>query len=244
MNHSITAVAAIIAAAGFAGAVQAQSQTPPGTPPSQNMQSTQYTGQTPSQPNGPQSNPYPAQQQPGNAQVNAAQQSSNNPQWNAAQQPAPGTANWNQAQQNGMQPAMTPAQGFTATQQPGGSRQFWSQNVSRDAVRQAQQQLRAQGLYQGSDDGVIGSSTKRSISQFQRRNGLQVTGSLDEATLDRLGGPSGQGYGASAGQPSASAQPMGAPAMNQAPNTGAYNPSAGSYNTAGTTPQGNPPMQR
>jgi hypothetical protein len=224
----MTAVAVIIAAAGFSGAVQAQSQTPPGAPPSQSMQGTQYTGQPPSPPSAPQYNPYAAQQQPGN------------PQWNAAQQPAPGTANWNQAQQNGMQrPAMAPSPNATAMQQPAGSQQFWSQNISQDTVRQAQQQLRAQGLYRGSDDGVIGSSTKRSISQFQRRNGLPVTGSLDEATLNRLGGPSGQGYGASAGQPSAPAQPMGAPPMNQAPNTGAYNPSAGGYNTAGTTPQGN-----
>jgi hypothetical protein len=210
------------------------------------MQSTQYTGQNPSPPSAPQYDPYAAQQQPGNPQWNAAQQQQNNPQWNAGQQPAPGTANWNQAQQNGMQrPAMAPSPNATAMQQSGGGRGFWSQNISQDTVRQAQQQLRAQGLYRGSDDGVIGSSTKRSISQFQRRNGLPVTGSLDEATLNRLGGPSGQGYGASAGQPSASAQPMGAPPMNQAPNTGANNPSAGAYNnTTGITPQGNPPMQR
>ena len=236
MKHSMTAIAVVIATAGLAGAVQAQSMTPPGTSPSQSMQSTQYTGQNPSQPYGAQYNPYAAQQQPtANTQWNASQQppaSATN--WNQTQQQPPsGAANWNQAQQNSMQQrqAMAPQAGM---HQPA------SGQISRDMVRQAQEQLREQGLYRGADDGVIGSSTKRSISQFQRRNGLPMTGSLDEATLSRLVGPSGQGYGASAGQTSAAAQPM----MNQAPNTGAYNPSAGGYNTAGATPHGNPPMQR
>ena len=215
MKQSMTAIAAIIATAGLAGAVQAQSMTPPGTSPSQTMQSTQYTGQNPSQPYGAQYNPYTAQQQ----------QPAANPQWNASQQaPAAGTANWNEAQQR---QATAPQTGMPPS--AGGP-------VTRDTVREAQGQLREQGLYRGADDGVIGRGTRRAIAQFQRRNGLPATGRLDEQTLGQLGGGSPQGYGASAGQPiapgqpmpqqpTAQGQPMGGAAT--APNTGAYNPQPG-----------------
>ena len=233
--RSMTAVVALVAAAGFAGAAQAQSLTPTGTSPTQNMQSTQYTGQNPTQPYGGQYNPYAAQPQPqpNNAQSNAAQQRQANPQWNAAQQQStPGTANWNQPQQPGMQrPGMASQAGMLP---PAGGQ------IAGNEVRQAQEMLREQGLYRGRADGVIGSSTKRAIAQFQRRNGLPVTGSLDEATLSGLNGQSPQGYGTSAAQ----AQPIAAPRMNQAPSAGAYNPNTGAYNTAGTNAQGYPPPQR
>ena len=240
MTHSMTAVAALIAAAGFAGAVQAQSMTPTGTSPTQNMQSTQYTGQNPTQPYGGQYNPYAAQQtqpQANSNQWNGAQQPQANPQWNAAQRPSTaGTANRNQAQQNSMQrPATMPPAGMQSRQ---------------DEVRQAQQQLAAEGLYRGADDGVIGRQTRRAVARFQRQNGLRVTGSLDEETLSQLNGASPQGYGATAGQPTAQPQPMGTTPTYQAPNTGAYNTNPGShnrtpgsYNSAGTT-QGYQPPQR
>lgn len=238
MKHAWTSIAAIIAAAGFAGAAQAQSLIPPGTSPSQTMQGAPATGQTP-QTYGSQSNAYPAPQQPGATQPSGAQQQQwnsaqqqNPAQWNAGRQPPAGTANWNQAQQNGMQQrqAMAP-QG--SMEPPAGGQ------ISRDTVRRAQDQLRAQGLYRGADDGIVGSSTSRAIAQFQRRNGLPMTGSLDGPTLNRLTGALAQGYGASAGQASAPMQPMANPSMSQAPNSGAYNPNAGAYNA-----QGNPPVQR
>ena len=238
MKHSMTAIAAIIGAAGFAPAVQAQSMTPPGTPPSQSMQSTQYTGQNPSQPYGAQYTPYAAQQQPtANTQWNASQQPAPGAaNWNQTQQqPASAAANWNQAQQNGMQQrhAMAPQAGM---QQPAGGQ------ISRDMVRQAQEQLREQGLYRGADDGVIGSGTRRAVAQFQRRNGLPVTGSLDETTLSRLSGPSPQGYGASVGQPM-SQQPI---PQAQAPNAnlGTYNANTGTNAAGAYNSQGTPPMQR
>jgi len=245
MKHALTSMAAIIAAAGLGSAAQAQSMTPPGTSPSQTMQSTPATGQTP-QTYGSQSNAYPPPQQPGAAQAtgapqqqwNSAQQQ-NPAQWNAGQQPPAGTANLNQAQQNGIQQRQAIAPQGSMEPPAGGQ-------ISRDTVRQAQEQLRAQGLYRGADDGVVGSSTTRAVTQFQRRNGLPVTGSLDGPTLNRLTGSSAQGYGASAGQAQAPMQPMANPTMSQAPNSGAYNantgasnPNPGAYNA-----QGNPPMQR
>lgn len=68
------------------------------------------------------------------------------------------------------------------------------QNLSRDIVRQAQRELRADGLYQGRIDGIIGAQTRRAVTEFQQQSGLSQTGRLDRATLSHLTGP---GYGAS-----------------------------------------------
>ena len=224
MKRSTTAIAAIIAAAGFAGAAHAQSMTPPGTSPAQNMQSNQYTGQTPPQPNGAQYNP------------------------NAAQAPTTtttGMQNPGMAQRSGVQPPSTAPNGM---QQPGmaqsgrpgaGNNPFWSHHLTKDEVREAQQRLAAQGLYRGREDGLMGSATGRAIAQFQRQNGLRVTGTLDQATLDRLNGAPNQGYGATAGQ-----QPMAAAPMNQAPGSQATSPTnqpaaTGSY-APSAAPSGTP----
>lgn len=207
MKHATSAIAAIIAAAGFAGAVQAQSMTPPGTPPSQTTQSNQYTAQTPSSPAGAQYNPYAAQQT-GTTPQNTAQSY-------AVQQP------------NTMQNP-----GAASSTQAAGYNPFWSNHISRNNVQEVQQRLAAQGLYRGREDGVMGTETERAIAAFQRRNGLRVNGTLDQATLDRLAGPSNQGYG-SAGQMPSGAASMSPPAtsqaqMNQAPNA------AGGYPATGT----------
>ena len=56
-------------------------------------------------------------------------------------------------------------------------------------VRQAQQQLKAQGLYHGPIDGVLSADTKTAISQFQQKNGLAQTAMLDQPTLNHLIAP-------------------------------------------------------
>src|SRR5436853_6228259 len=57
-------------------------------------------------------------------------------------------------------PAMAPGAAAPASQasmQPSsGSSGFWSRNISQDEVRQAQQQLKTQGLYNGPIDGMTG----------------------------------------------------------------------------------------
>lgn len=219
MKHATTAIAAIIAAAGFAGAVQAQSMTPPGTPPGQTTQSNQYTAQTPSSPAGAPYNPYAAQQHAQHAQQHAQQQT--------------GTAPQNTAQSHAVQhPNTMQNPGAASSTQAAGYNPFWSNHISRNSVQEVQQRLAAQGLYRGREDGVMGTETERAIAAFQHRNGLRVNGTLDQATLDRLAGPSNQGYG-SAGQMPSGAASMSPPAtsqaqMNQAPNA------AGGYPTTGT----------
>lgn len=73
-----------------------------------------------------------------------------------------------------------------------------SQRVSRDEIRQAQEQLQSEGLYRGKIDGVVGPKTRRAIAEFQQRNGLRPTARLDQNTLERLQGGQATGVGSSA----------------------------------------------
>jgi peptidoglycan hydrolase-like protein with peptidoglycan-binding domain len=92
-------------------------------------------------------------------------------------------------------PSMAPANPSAArpapqasAQQPAEGNGFWSRNISQDEVRQAQQNLQAQGLYRGPVDGKVGSQMERALAQFQRQHGLRQTGTLDEQTMSQLGG--------------------------------------------------------
>ncbi len=80
-------------------------------------------------------------------------------------------------------------------QQPASGNSFWSRNLSEDEVRQAQQQLQAQGLYKGPIDGKVGSEMHRALARYQQQNGLRQTGTLDEQTVARIGGGAGPAIG-------------------------------------------------
>ncbi len=54
------------------------------------------------------------------------------------------------------------------------------------AMRQAQSELKREGLYDGAIDGIAGPKTKRGIIAFQQREGLQPTARLDGATRVRI----------------------------------------------------------
>ena len=54
-------------------------------------------------------------------------------------------------------------------------------------VRRVQESLKNQGQNPGPIDGILGSRTHQAIRQFQKENGLQQTGTLDETTLEKLG---------------------------------------------------------
>jgi peptidoglycan hydrolase-like protein with peptidoglycan-binding domain len=66
-----------------------------------------------------------------------------------------------------------------------------TQAPSRDMIRQAQEQLRSQGLYKGHIDGRLGHGTRQALSRFQSKNGLHRTATLDQSTMDKLVGNSG-----------------------------------------------------
>ncbi|MBC7908161.1 MAG: peptidoglycan-binding protein, partial [Rhodospirillaceae bacterium] len=55
-------------------------------------------------------------------------------------------------------------------------------------VRQAQTALRDQGLYHGPIDGIEGPLTKQAANEFQRRQGLPQTATLDRPTMDAING--------------------------------------------------------
>ena len=61
-------------------------------------------------------------------------------------------------------------------------------SASREDVRHAQTALRDQGLYRGAIDGIAGRQTRQAVGEFQRRQGLPQTASLDRRTLDAING--------------------------------------------------------
>ncbi|MFI3198685.1 MAG: peptidoglycan-binding domain-containing protein [Methylococcaceae bacterium] len=56
----------------------------------------------------------------------------------------------------------------------------------KNKVRDAQKQLKAEGLYQNRIDGIIGPSTQLAIKNFQSIKGLNKTGILDQTTHNEL----------------------------------------------------------
>jgi peptidoglycan hydrolase-like protein with peptidoglycan-binding domain len=71
---------------------------------------------------------------------------------------------------------------------------------TRDDVRRAQQALKSQGLYTDKIDGIVGPKTRAALRQYQAREGLQQTATLDSATRQRLmGGSTTTGQGSSGG---------------------------------------------
>jgi peptidoglycan hydrolase-like protein with peptidoglycan-binding domain len=105
--------------------------------------------------------------------------------------------------------------------------------VSKSEVKQAQQALREQGLYRGRIDGVLGPKTKTALRNFQRKNGLPATASLDRRTMASLSGGGTQGQGSS--MPSSSGKTSAAPMTPQNGQMGQTgNAGAGAGNGAAT----------
>ena len=67
----------------------------------------------------------------------------------------------------------------------------------KDDIRWAQVELRGQGLYKGSLDGILGPETKQALCQFQKNTGLGWTASLDAQTWEALTADPGIGQGSS-----------------------------------------------
>jgi peptidoglycan hydrolase-like protein with peptidoglycan-binding domain len=99
-----------------------------------------------------------------------------------------------------------------------------------DGLKRIQQSLRDQGFYYGSIDGAPGDETTQAIRRYQIRNGLQVTGQLNDETRNSILRASGDAGTAPAGvsvapsgavrprsTPSAIAQPTPRSATNSAP---------------------------
>jgi peptidoglycan hydrolase-like protein with peptidoglycan-binding domain len=57
---------------------------------------------------------------------------------------------------------------------------------SEHLVRQAQSELKREGLYRGKVDGIVGPEIKEAIIAFRQRERLQQTPHLDQATVQRM----------------------------------------------------------
>jgi hypothetical protein len=69
-------------------------------------------------------------------------------------------------------------------------------------------------------DGVLGPRTRRVLVEFQRREGLQVTGRIDSRTVTELGVSISSSGSSTIGQGRGSGQPSGKDAGNQGGNDG------------------------
>lgn len=85
-------------------------------------------------------------------------------------------------------------------------------------VQRAQEALKEQGYYYGETSGEKNSDTVAAIRRFQIRNGLQVTGELNEETIRALDAGSSSATSQSAQSP-ATAQPEATSAIPIAPPT-------------------------
>jgi len=79
-------------------------------------------------------------------------------------------------------------------------------DLANDDIRQAQWELRAQGLYKGPIDGALNERTRQAVQEYQKQNGLDQTGSLDQATMRSL--REDAGIAGSSAPPSGADRPM------------------------------------
>jgi peptidoglycan hydrolase-like protein with peptidoglycan-binding domain len=59
--------------------------------------------------------------------------------------------------------------------------------ANKDQVTAAQAMLKKKGIYAGEATGKLDDSTRDSIKSYQQNNGLRSTGSLNRATLEKMG---------------------------------------------------------
>src|SRR5215831_16491849 len=59
--------------------------------------------------------------------------------------------------------------------------------ASKDDIRNAQQALKDKGTYTGPVDGTMNAETKKALRDFQQKNNLEATGTLNHETLTALG---------------------------------------------------------
>jgi peptidoglycan hydrolase-like protein with peptidoglycan-binding domain len=125
----------------------------------------------------------------------------------------------------------------------GGRRDGALLQLSSAEIRQVQEVLVQQG-FSVEVDGRLGPRTRQALIQFQRRQGLAVTGQIDSRTVTALGVniqsmPQGQpgtttGQGRGAQQPSGQNQPSGSGGMNP---SGRNQPSGQDHQPTGQTGQ-------
>ncbi|MBX3265975.1 MAG: peptidoglycan-binding protein [Acidobacteria bacterium] len=59
--------------------------------------------------------------------------------------------------------------------------------ATKDQIKEAQRMLKAGGMYTGEETGQLGKETRDGLKKYQEANGLSVTGTLNQATLEKMG---------------------------------------------------------
>jgi peptidoglycan hydrolase-like protein with peptidoglycan-binding domain len=129
----------------------------------------------------------------------------------------------------GQAPGMNPSAG-TATRE---SMSSATSVASPDQIKEAQQQLKQKGFYQGQVDGRMGPETEAALRRFQQSSGLPATAQLDAKTMERLSGGSSEMGSGSSGT-SSHMSPSTSPGGSRAPATPGMAPST-SPGAGGTT---------
>ena len=58
--------------------------------------------------------------------------------------------------------------------------------ATKDQIKQAQTLLRERNLYSGEVTGKLNDSTRAGLKEFQKAEGLKVTGTLNRVTLEKM----------------------------------------------------------
>ena len=58
---------------------------------------------------------------------------------------------------------------------------------TKEQIKQAQALLRARAFYTGQEDGKLNADTRAALKKYQEAEGLKVTGTLNKATLEKMG---------------------------------------------------------
>ena len=58
--------------------------------------------------------------------------------------------------------------------------------ANKDQVNQAQSILKARGFYSGTTTGKLDDATRAGLKEYQKAEGLKVTGTLNKSTLEKM----------------------------------------------------------
>ena len=59
--------------------------------------------------------------------------------------------------------------------------------ATKDQITEAQKKLKADKMYSGDETGKLDVATRDSLKKYQEANGLKVTGTLNQVTLEKMG---------------------------------------------------------
>lgn len=59
--------------------------------------------------------------------------------------------------------------------------------ASKEQIMQAQKMLKGKGMYAGEETGKLDDATREGLKKYQEANGVKVTGTLNQLTLEKMG---------------------------------------------------------